>query len=86
MKFCFIPVVTSQDGRSIPVDILKYGESMKYYAVYFCCFRAVKRHRHDAVDGPESPGGRCWLAVVRWSTASVCELESKYLMFFLDML
>ena len=78
MKFCFLPLVTSQDSRSIPVGILKHGESMKYYLVYSFCSRAVKCHRWDAVDGPEPPGGGCWLAVVRWSTASLCELESKY--------
>lgn len=35
MEFCYIPVVTRQDSRSIPVDILKHGESVKYYFVYF---------------------------------------------------
>lgn len=86
MKFCFIPIVPSQDSGPIPVDILTHRGSVKYYFIYFFCFRAVKCQGHDAVDGPESPGGRCWLAVVRWSTASVCELESKYLMFLLDIL
>lgn len=34
MKFCFIPTVVSQDSRSIPVDVLKHGERVKYYFIF----------------------------------------------------
>lgn len=34
LKFCFISIVTSQDSRSIPVDILKHGGSVKHCFVF----------------------------------------------------
>lgn len=30
------------------------------------------------MDRPESARGRCWLAVVGWSTTGICQLESRY--------